>query len=190
MDHLTALRTTSLRAQPRETPHSFATELAAMRPWLKQRALCLVHCDAAADDLVQDTIERALTRQRFFRSGTNMQGWTASILRNLFIDGWRRTALQLRDDVDELADEPQEEHKIGPTDVFSIEDVRLSAEQLSPRERAIFVMAHFENATYQQISTRFRMRISTVGTCLHRTRAKLRSILEAAYATRLKQRDH
>jgi RNA polymerase sigma-70 factor (ECF subfamily) len=164
---------------------SFATEVAGLRPWLKARAVVLLQSEAAADDLVQDTLERALLSQHLFRRGTNLRAWAASIMRNLFIDGWRRTALHLNVDTDDLVSETDAPVRVGPIDVLGMEDVLAAAAGLSPREREMFELAHIHHTGYREIAERFHLRINTVGTCLFRARAKIRKALERSFARKV-----
>jgi len=159
----------------------FLTEIVELQAFLWQQAICLVRDQADADDLVQDTVERALSCRHLFRAGTNLKGWTRSIMRNLFIDGWRRAPVCVAVDPDQLAaaasppavfDEP------GPLDVFRMEDVRAAAAQLRGRDRDLFNLAHLQKLPYRQIATRFGMRVDTLGTRLFRIRQQIRKILE------------
>src|SRR4029079_17203366 len=70
----------------------FIDELVSLRPFLRLRALSWVKDGAGADDLVQEGLERAMVHRRLFRRGSNMKGWITSIMRNVFIDDWRRSA--------------------------------------------------------------------------------------------------
>src|SRR3954471_2977740 len=79
---------------PRSDAAEFTAELAGLRRALYQRALFLTQDRAAADDLVQATVERALVARDRYRSGTNLRAWVFLMMRNLFIDGRRRAAFQ------------------------------------------------------------------------------------------------
>ena len=60
-------------------------------PALRRYAYALVRDHAAADDLVQDTLERALSRWSSRRPGGELRAWLFTILRNLHIDSHRQS---------------------------------------------------------------------------------------------------
>lgn len=62
------------------------TAIAVELPRLRRYARSLQHDPGAADDLVQDCVERALSRQHLFRPGTNLRAWLFTILYNLHIN--------------------------------------------------------------------------------------------------------
>src|SRR5262245_1951288 len=72
--------------------NEFAEQLWAYRQLLFARAMQMEASRAAADDLVQDTIERALASSDRFKPGTNLRGWLLTIMTHLFIDRRRRSA--------------------------------------------------------------------------------------------------
>jgi RNA polymerase sigma factor (sigma-70 family) len=169
----------------------FAAELAAQRAALKARALVWTQSQASADDLVQDTIERALLNRQRFRPGTNFRAWTTAIMRNLFIDERRRSSMRLVS-ATPPDEEPAQEAAAGPLDPLDLldgADIRAALGDLRPNDRAIFELAYFQDVSYREIATRFRMRLRTVGSRLFRIRAKLRATLERICSRRLTDAD-
>jgi RNA polymerase sigma-70 factor, ECF subfamily len=94
------LKETTPSATPENTnaqaPDTFIAELVDLRHALHQRALFLAQDRTAAEDLLQETLERALQSRDRFRQGSNLGAWVFSIMRNLFIDGRRRRAIRAR----------------------------------------------------------------------------------------------
>src|SRR5260370_34756239 len=66
------------------------TLLEPLIPALRRYAYALLHDHAAADDLVQDTLERALSRWPSRRPDGELRAWLFAILRNLHIDAHRQ----------------------------------------------------------------------------------------------------
>lgn len=67
----------------------FQSELVALLPRLRRFARVLVRSDADAQDLVQETVERALARRRGWQSGTRLDSWSFTIMKRIFIDQTR-----------------------------------------------------------------------------------------------------
>src|SRR5690606_3760507 len=57
---------------------------------LKMYALHFTHDDEDANDLVQDTVLKAITYHEKFKEGTNLKGWLYTIMKNTFINNYRR----------------------------------------------------------------------------------------------------
>src|SRR5688572_33308388 len=69
-------------------------DLVAHIPQLRRYARALTGDRWAADDLVQDTLERACGRWNLWRAGTDLRAWLFTVMHNLFVDGARRAARQ------------------------------------------------------------------------------------------------
>ena len=70
--------------------HDFHEQLKAILPRLRIYALSLTRDRDAADDLVHDTVVRALVGRHSFQPGTNLAAWLMRIQRNEFISGVRK----------------------------------------------------------------------------------------------------
>ncbi len=79
-----------MAAEPRNDVHDFHEQLKAILPRLRIYALSLTRDRDAADDLVHDTVIKALTGRHSFQPGTNLAAWLFRIQRNEFISGLRR----------------------------------------------------------------------------------------------------
>ena len=72
-------------------------------PRLRRYAFALTRNVSRADDLVQDTLVRAIAKQSFWQSGTNLRAWLFTVMHNLNVNGVRRrvregTAVNLDDE--------------------------------------------------------------------------------------------
>ena len=116
--------------------------IADCRQALLRRATCVVG-RTDAEDLVQDTIERALRNLDKFVAGTNVQAWTHRIMMNLAADRWRRGKRGAGTTIDPetLAAPAAEERPEWET--LSREQVRAAVRALSPRLRQVFEL-HYE----------------------------------------------
>ena len=168
--------------------------LAELRPVLYRRALFLTQQRAAADDLVQATIERALSRRATYRGGTNLRAWLGLIMRNLFVDEHRRKIVNVplhdppandgASDGDSDGD-GDEDRRPGRLDLLSLDDVKDAALALSSPRREVFTLAYFENLSYREIGERLGISPTTAGTRLFRARNAVRVRLERLYQQRL-----
>jgi RNA polymerase sigma-70 factor (ECF subfamily) len=70
--------------------------LVALLPDLRRRASRLAITPAAADDLVQDTVERALRFSSQYDPGSNLRGWAYQVLFSVFVTGYRRRRRERR----------------------------------------------------------------------------------------------
>ena len=59
-------------------------------PQLRRYALALSHNPVAADDLVQESVARALTKSDLFNAGTNLRAWLFTIMHNVHLSNARR----------------------------------------------------------------------------------------------------
>jgi RNA polymerase sigma factor (sigma-70 family) len=200
-----------------QAPDTFTTELLELRRSLYQRALFLAQDRTAAEDLTQETLERALQSRERFRCGSNLGAWLFSILRNLFIDGRRRRAIHARLEqkaVSMLGGDPRsgtpgggapeddarwveagrielgpdERIPCSPLDVVTVDDVNAVVATLPAPQQEIFALAYGDHLSYRQIALRLGIPLSTTGTRLLRARAKVRRQLQRIYDQRL--RDH
>jgi RNA polymerase sigma-70 factor (ECF subfamily) len=162
----------------------FAAALAALRRALYQRALFLTQDRAAADDLVQATMERALIARARYQSGTNLRAWLLLVMRNLFIDGRRRAAFQAGE-VDEEWAPPLPDTLPSPLDLLSVDDVARAAAQLCREHREIFKLAYVDHLSYREIAARLGITSNATGGRLLRARTRLRVLLDVVFERRL-----
>ncbi len=65
-------------------------QLPTVEKYLLNFAYYMTKNNAEAQDLYQDTVLKVLTKGHLFKKGTNFKAWCATIMRNLFINGYRR----------------------------------------------------------------------------------------------------
>ena len=161
----------------------FARTLAELYPGLLRRARALLGSTHAADaeDLVQDTLARAVTARGQFRYGSSPASWVHTILQRRFLDRCRRAR---RYPVVTVAD--PDAAVVGLFDEgeapwwrrLSLEDVKRAAQKLTPLLREVFLMREIDGLGYAAISARLGILERTVGTRLLRARREVRRLLE------------
>ena len=153
---------------------SFADGLIVQLPALRRYATALTGSMNAADDLVQDCIERALRQSHTLQDPQRMGSWLRAILHNLFIDAVRRRRVQ-GTEVD-IADMEQLISTAAPDAVHL--DFMRAVNRLSAEHRQVLLMAGLEGLSYREIAAELDMPIGTVMSRLARARERLRIILE------------
>ncbi|HVR60331.1 MAG TPA: RNA polymerase sigma factor [Polyangia bacterium] len=187
---VTAGPSSAVRGGGETGDESFAALLLGQRRSLLAYASMLSGDRSMADDLVQDTFERALRAGARFQAGSNLSAWLRRILKNLFTDRCRERRRYVDIDNDEvagLATPPAPDDAAGGVTAVllgrvTLDDVHSALADLAPALREVFVLAHLERRNYQNIAATLRIPISTVGTRLWRARARLRDVLSARCA--------
>jgi RNA polymerase sigma-70 factor, ECF subfamily len=169
-------------APPAET--AFERDVLPHMDLMYRVALRLTGDGAAAEDLVQDTVLRAFRAWGTFRQGTNARGWLLTILRNTFINDYRRrrrAPTQVDLDVAEQA-APSDDHSgQDPEGEFfhSLVDDRIVAaiDGLPVEFREVVVLSDVEGLGYAQIAETLGVPVGTVKSRLSRARRLLRATL-------------
>jgi len=158
----------------------FVSSVEELIPALQRFARSLARNAADADDLLQDTLERALGRAHQFEAGTNLKAWMFTIMRNRFYTECRR-----RQRVRQHAEERHLGAADGEPGVLGDQMARVEAcefsqafARLSGDERALLLMATVEELPYDTIAQMLEVEVGTVKSRVSRVRAKLRRIQE------------
>lgn len=158
--------------------------LLAEIPKLRRYARALVGDLAGADDLVQDTLERAWSRAAQWRAQCDLRPWLFSIMHNLRVDQVRRQpgpTLSLEDTMSEMPTRPTQ------TDHLEVAALQHALNQLPEEQRQVLLLVTLEELSYQTVADTLGIPLGTVMSRLARGREKLRSLLaEDAPTTRLR----
>ncbi|CAB3670178.1 sigma-70 family RNA polymerase sigma factor [Trinickia soli] len=148
---------------------------------LRRYARALTGDPAWADDLVQDTAERALARVGAFRQGTNVRAWLFTILRHIYIDQFRaRREIACDDDT---APWHNMEAPREVVDGLVLRDLQRALYHLPLEQREVLLLVGVEELSYQEAASVLGVPIGTVMSRLSRAREHLRLLLggEAAH---------
>jgi len=161
-------------------------ELCVHQADLASKAFCLTRDREEANDLVQDTLVRAMRSMPHFRAGTNMRAWLMKIMTNLFIDRCRKAAgrpslVPLLDDGASIATPAAfEDESPLLCEQISFEQLQSALQEIDPIFRNVYELRVTKQLSYEQISIELKIPIGTVGARLSRARAHLRRILTPA----------
>lgn len=168
---------------------AFESEAVPHIPALYRTALRLTHQRQAAEDLVQDTLERAFRAFHRYEPGTNMRAWLFKIMSYLSISAYRHQKRVPRisslDDTEEWSLYSQAlKAGLQPADVESTVLARLgesniqdAIDQLTPELRLVVMLADVEEFTYNEIAEIMGTPRGTVMSRLHRGRRRLQRAL-------------
>jgi RNA polymerase sigma-70 factor (ECF subfamily) len=165
---------------PAKSPKVLQDLLVTHLPHLRVRAARLygTGCRADADDLVQDTIERALLQASTLVTHPQPRRWLLRVMFNLFIDRQRRRSQRgdrwLQDEEQLLSPPPYEP---SAWELVSDAEVARAMAQLPPLPRGVMQLSIVEKRTYKEISSMLSIPMGTVGTRILRARRRLRGLL-------------
>ena len=149
-------------------------------PSLRRYARAMLGDRAAADDLVQDTLERAWSRLYQWRAGSDMRAWLFSIMHNLQVDRSRRSMLNTQS-IDE--DEFEVPTRSTQTDMLEVRDLESTLSQLPDEQREALLLVALEEMSYAEIAAMLSIPIGTVMSRLSRGRERLRLLMEGRQPT-------
>lgn len=159
---------------------SFEADVVGWLPQLRRYARALTGDPAWADDLVQDTAERALTRARSFRPDSNLRAWLLTILRHLYVDQLRARREIAIDD--EHGPWQTLEAPSGQVDSLMLRDVQRMLYRLPFEQREVLLLVCVEELSYQEMASVLGVPTGTVMSRLARAREHMRRLLEEGSA--------
>jgi RNA polymerase sigma factor (sigma-70 family) len=150
-----------------------ACRLAQHIPPLRRYARALADNAAAADDLVQDTLERAWAKLHLYRRGTDLRAWLFTVMHNVHVNRVRatRTSDPLEDEMPELAQRGTQ------PDALLMRDLDRAIARLPADQRAVLLLVTLEEMSYEEVARTLGIPIGTVMSRLSRAREKLRAMM-------------
>ncbi|HET6467021.1 MAG TPA: sigma-70 family RNA polymerase sigma factor [Geminicoccaceae bacterium] len=154
----------------------FREDIAALIPHLRAFARSLTSGDVhLSDDLVQDTILKAIEAQAQFQPGTNLKAWLFTILRNQHLSLMRRkrTRNEVADvELEQLVSVPAfQESKI------EVEAFRRAFRELGADHRAVLVLVCVQGLAYDEVARIMGCEVGTVKSRVNRARNALKRML-------------
>lgn len=144
-------------------------------PALRRYAFALLRDRDRADDLVQDTLERALSRWLLRRADGDVRAWLFTILRNLHVSRWRSERRHGASvDMDETALPGVAARQEAALEVH---DVLAAIDQLPEEQKSLLLLVGVEDFSYDDAARILGMPLGTVMSRLSRARQRLRALV-------------
>ncbi|MEK7876074.1 MAG: RNA polymerase sigma factor [Pseudomonadota bacterium] len=144
-------------------------------PRLRRYARALTGERSRADDLVQDTLERALIKLHLWRPGSDMRAWLFTLMHNVFINQLRvqsaRSTVELDDEAAQVAVRPTQ------TDGLEVRDLQAALLRLPEEQREVLLLVGLDQMTYEETAGVLEIPVGTVMSRLSRARERLRGLL-------------
>ena len=144
---------------------------------LEPIAMKLTRNRDAANDLIQDTMVKAISNRDKFKRGTNLKAWLYTIMRNTFISNYHRAKRKqtIFDSTENLYFLNSNEHSIENTAVSKLiqEEIYEEIERLSDLYKVPFLM-YFKGYKYQEIADVMDIPLGTVKNRIHIARKELK----------------
>lgn len=163
-------------------------EIEAEIPRLRRYARALTRDLAAADDLVQDSLARALGKMHLWHKGTDLRAWLFTILHNQYVNSIRRsvregTKVGLGDNDALLSRAPQQGHRL------ELRDLERAIAKLPDEQRTAILLVGLEGMRYEEAAAVLGVPVGTVRSRLSRGRDALRKLVGVETGERYRAKD-
>jgi RNA polymerase sigma factor (sigma-70 family) len=155
--------------------NDFSARVQELIPRLRRYARALTGERAAADDLVQDTLERAWSKLHLWRHGSDLRAWLFTIMHNVHVNQVRSRASALTVPLDDdIADAPV---RATQSDMLEVRDIDAALRRLPLEQREVVLLVALERMSYSESAKTLGIPIGTVMSRLARARERLRVML-------------
>ena len=149
-------------------------------PNLRRYARALVGDRDGADDLVQDTLERAVRKFHLWRPG-DLRAWLFSIMHNVFVNQLKARRIAPDVEIDDTFPAPS-----SPVTSMDLQDLQRALGTLAPEQREVVLLVALEDMSYADVSRALGIPMGTVMSRLSRGRERLRRAMAGETRTGLK----
>ena len=154
--------------------NEFSARVHELIPRLRRYARALTGERSAADDLVQDTLERAWNKLHLWRDGSDLRAWLFTIMHNVHVNQVRSRIAAATVPLDEAPEVPV---RATQSDMLEVRDIDTALQQLSIDQRQVLLLVAVERMSYEETARTLGIPIGTVMSRLSRGRERLRTVL-------------
>ena len=168
------------------SPLEFNTRFDQLSVLLQSFAYNLTKNNEDAKDLFQETEFRAMTNREKFRPGTNLKAWLFTIMKNIFINNYRKkvkanTIMDSTDNLYYLNSGSQSIANGAESNIVMKELIRMIS-GLDDSTRIPFLM-HYQGFKYQEIADHLDLPLGTVKSRIFFARKELKELIEMHYGS-------
>jgi RNA polymerase sigma-70 factor (ECF subfamily) len=149
-------------------------------PSLRRYARALTGDAWAADDLVQDTLERACSRWRLWLAGSDLRAWLFTLMHNIFVNQLRRSLRQAAAGATVNVEEVENELAAPEAGTAQSLDLQRCLLRLPEDQRAVLLLVSLEDLSYEEVSKITGVPVGTVMSRLSRARSRLRDLMDGS----------
>lgn len=153
----------------------FGAQTLNIIPRLRRYARALTGDTLLADDLVQDTLERALNKRHLWRQGSDLRAWMFTIMHNVFVNQIR--SRHTEDTVALDAEAYNVASRSSPIDLLEIGDIDAAIRLLPGEQREVLLLVALEQMSYAETAQALGIPVGTVMSRLYRARERVRVLL-------------
>ena len=155
----------------------FARLVEEQIPRLRRYARALIRMNqAAADDLVQETLTRAVAKQHLWEPGTNLRAWLFTLMHNQHVNDIRRSVREgTTVDIDDLQNSMASQSDASASMLLRDLDRGLAA--LAIEQRQVILLVGLEGMSYEETADVLGVPVGTVRSRLSRGRDSLRKLM-------------
>ncbi len=154
---------------------SLREAMLAAVPSLRAFAISLSGNIDRADDLVQETLLRAIANINSFQPGTNMSAWMFTILRNLFRSEYRKRRREVEDTdgsyAESLKSHPEQNSRL------EFQEFRAALAKLPPDQREALILVGASGFSYEEAAQICECAVGTIKSRVNRARTRLADLL-------------
>ncbi|TRO87668.1 sigma-70 family RNA polymerase sigma factor [Glycocaulis profundi] len=159
-----------------EQPSEIQSEILGLIPSLRAFAYSLARNRCDADDLVQETLAKALANLHRFEPGTNLRAWLFTILRNSFYNAHHK---RQREPAMPVEDMPMTRSKPGQEWSLKLKDVHAALGKLPAQQREALMLVGGAGFSYIEAAEVLGCAIGTIKSRVNRARANLLTLLDS-----------
>lgn len=155
------------------TEDSFSSDLGAPLPRLWRYAYVICRDPDRANDLVQATCERALSRREQFQPGTRLDAWTFTILQSIWKNELRRDSIRCGQGFVDAEDAGLVDKQESAEGKIFFAEVLSAVDRLPEAQKSAIYLVYVEGLSYEEAAAALEIPAGTLTSRLVRARAKI-----------------